>query len=108
VSINSEEVHSDAFTWYEEGEELSISSDETPIAFAVAASSAFPPLFPPVEISHRTLMCGQKDFPKAHCLTDGGVYDNLGINRVLEKTAGSKLLLVSDAEGDFDAEYEKD
>jgi predicted acylesterase/phospholipase RssA len=49
------------------------------VAYVVAASSAFPPLFPPVEISHLTLSCDRYEFGDDQCLTDGGVYDNLGI-----------------------------
>jgi predicted acylesterase/phospholipase RssA len=97
----------DGFTWYEKGEQRTVKSDETPVAFSVAASSAFPPLFPPIEISADTLVCSHRDFDKPHCLTDGGVYDNLGVNRLLERMGETSLLLVSDAEGDFDSEFEK-
>lgn len=47
------------------------------ISRAVAASSAFPPVFPPMKIK-------DKDYPASMgeyvTLTDGGVYDNLGVN----------------------------
>jgi len=47
------------------------------ISRAVAASSAFPPVFPPLKIK-------DKDYPASMgeyvTLTDGGVYDNLGVN----------------------------
>ena len=46
-------------------------------------------------------------FQKTHCLTDGGVYDNLGISKLTKDAKDSDLLLVSDAEGDFDSEFEK-
>ena len=88
----------------------SIRAPNTRIAFAVAASSAFPPLFPPIEISHQTLYCGQEAFPNSFYLADGGVYDNLGIEQIVVKDQDNlpfELLLVSDAEGSFDAEFNK-
>lgn len=50
------------------------------ISTAVAASSAFPPVFPPLRVS-------EEEFPNDHTeyvsLTDGGVYDNLGVNPLM-------------------------
>ncbi|CCE97862.1 K07001 [Sinorhizobium fredii HH103] len=50
------------------------------ISRAVAASSAFPPVFPPLRL-------GAEVYPNALAeyvtLTDGGVYDNLGVNPLL-------------------------
>lgn len=50
------------------------------ISTAVAASSAFPPVFPPLRVS-------EEDYPNDHTeyvtLTDGGVYDNLGVNPLM-------------------------
>lgn len=57
-------------------------SDDIPISKAVAASSAFPPVFSPVAISHQTLNVEVEDFPNTEYLSDGGVYDNLGIRRL--------------------------
>ena len=51
-----------------------------PISKAVAASSAFPPVYPPLIIK-------KKHYPvtgvRYVALTDGGVYDNLGVNPLL-------------------------
>jgi predicted acylesterase/phospholipase RssA len=67
------------FMWSEKGKEKDpISSPNTRVDFAVAASSAFPPLFPPIAISHEILSCDIEKFPNPFYLTDGGVYDNLG------------------------------
>jgi predicted acylesterase/phospholipase RssA len=109
---------SSSFNWYEKKEDKQtglykeepkdVYIEETPVSFAVAASSAFPPLFPPIEVSHSKLVCSREKFPTPFRLTDGGVYDNLGINRLLERTSAVGLLLISDAEGDFDADYEKE
>ncbi|MGY3080257.1 hypothetical protein ACVWZZ_006665 [Bradyrhizobium sp. LM6.10] len=94
-----------------DGEADLITSDEMRVSFAVAASSAFPPLFPPIEISYQTLVSSQGEFPNPHYLSDGGVYDNLGINPwIWSNTDGSKVfdkLIVSIAEGYFDSEYDK-
>jgi predicted acylesterase/phospholipase RssA len=48
------------------------------IAMAVAASSAFPPAFTPVEVSNKILQVDASSLPFPHFLTDGGVFDNLG------------------------------
>jgi predicted acylesterase/phospholipase RssA len=101
------------FRWhdirYDNPLERSIAAPNTPIAFAVAASSAFPPLFPPIEISNETLFCDKEVFPYSHYLTDGGVYDNLGIDKLIEfhKTIPDlDLFIASDAQGNFDSELD--
>jgi predicted acylesterase/phospholipase RssA len=96
------------FMWYENDKEEYVECPQTPVAFACAASSAFPPLFPPIEVSHETLFCSQARFPNALYLTDGGVYDNLGVDRLLwyHKQANDiDLFVVSNAEGSFDSEF---
>jgi predicted acylesterase/phospholipase RssA len=101
------------FRWhdkYDDPLDRSIVAPNTPIAFAVAASSAFPPLFPPIEISNETLFCDKEMFPYSHYLTDGGVYDNLGIDRLswFQKTRPElDLIIASDAEGNFDSELDR-
>jgi predicted acylesterase/phospholipase RssA len=74
------------------------------LSVAVAASAAFPPLFPPVPISRETLSADQNKFPHTHYLTDGGIYDNLGLQELWRLTESSNFaaLLVSDAGGNFD------
>ncbi|MEP4038990.1 patatin-like phospholipase family protein [Pseudophaeobacter sp.] len=61
------------------------------VAQAVAASSAFPPILSPVKIKVRkkdwsdlpgTEFFGQDDYMTELHLTDGGVYDNLGLERI--------------------------
>ncbi len=64
------------------------------IARAVAASSAFPPVFPPLRLS-------EQDYPPGEqfeyvTLTDGGVYDNLGVNPLLRERNGLDYVIVSD------------
>ena len=57
-------------------------TDPVPVATAVAASAAFPALLPAMERTFTFTRDGQE---QQHCvlLTDGGVYDNLGLS-VLE------------------------
>lgn len=61
---------------------------------AVAASSAFPPVFPPLRVD-------QSDYPVAGVdyvtLSDGGVYDNLGVNPLLRRRNALDYVIVSDA-----------
>lgn len=78
------------------------------LAEAVAASSAFPPFLSPLRLkldpAQFTLREGTDvDDPKFRAqvfLTDGGVYDNLG----LETASGYRNLLVSDGGGDYEVE----
>lgn len=100
------------YMWYEVDEhgflrerEVSKITTHLQIAFAVAASSAFPPMFPPVPITARLLQLQNNDFPNAQYVTDGGVYDNLGIERPLwyfEQKNELDAFIVSDAGGTFD------
>ncbi len=61
------------------------------IAEAVAASACFPPIFGPIKI--------RKDGKVIGHLTDGGVYDNTGMEPVWNS---NKVVLVSDAGTPFD------
>ena len=105
------------FMWYEPDEQGFLNENEhwlpsshLEIAFAVAASSAFPPLFPPVRITANTLQVKNSAFPIAQFITDGGVYDNLGIERPLwyfEQKKELDAFIVSDAGGTLDWTTEK-
>ena len=87
--------------WDSQDEEHAIIAPGTPVALAVAASSAFPPLFPPIEISNEMLSCDVKEFPHPQYITDGGVYDNLGLETAWKRY---KTVLVSDGGGKMSAE----
>jgi predicted acylesterase/phospholipase RssA len=85
-------------------------NNNLPVALAVAASSSFPALFSPVRLT-------QQDFPandyfSVPCaLTDGGVYENLGIRgdqvfcqrtaEVLPPPPKGLGLIISDGQGRF-------
>lgn len=78
------------------------------LATAVAASSAFPPFLSPMELDLDPALFQKVDgadlyddvsFRKHLKLTDGGVYDNLGLETVSKRF---KTLLVSDAGAPFD------
>ena len=74
---------------------------ELPIAMAVGASAAFPPYLSPAYIDvpagaivaqrGADLCC--EPFTRRLCLTDGGVYDNLGLEPVWKRY---KAILISD------------
>jgi NTE family protein len=79
------------------------------LAVVVAASSAFPPALSPVELDLNpedftpgsgTDLQGD-EFRTQVVLTDGGVYDNLGLETAWKRY---KTILVSDAGGGFSAE----
>lgn len=77
-----------------------------PLAKAVAASSAFPPLLSPVvlkdpgsfEAVEGADLAGNPAYTRKLYLTDGGVYDNLGLETVWNRCA---TVLVSDAGAPF-------
>lgn len=85
---------------------------EWSVAFAVAASSSFPPIFGPVSVP-----ADQDDFKKGNYkekdrrklisklyLSDGGVYDNLGIQPISNT---HQSILVSNCGAPFDFEISK-
>lgn len=82
-----------------------------PLALAVAASSAFPPVLSPVEMrvdpASFTPGSGQDlqrpPFTSKVILSDGGVYDNLGLETVWKRY---RTVLVSDAGGQMQPEEE--
>jgi NTE family protein len=82
-----------------------------PLAYAVAASSAFPPVLSPYELRLKdsdfepgTGMDLQRPpFTTRVVLTDGGVYDNLGLETAWKR---HQTVLVSDAGGKTQAEEE--
>ncbi|MGO6847958.1 MULTISPECIES: patatin-like phospholipase family protein [Rhizobium] len=63
-----------------EHESGTASASNFSISRAVAASSAFPPVFPPLKIDADVYPNALTEYVT---LTDGGVYDNLGINPLL-------------------------
>jgi predicted acylesterase/phospholipase RssA len=78
-----------------------------PISLAVAASSAFPPLFPPVPITRKDLNASERDMPlEPDYLSDGGVFDNLGFEKFARMEFGGddrpQWIVLSDAGASFD------
>jgi predicted acylesterase/phospholipase RssA len=82
-----------------EAELLEVQCDHLPIERAVACSAAFPGVFPPRLLEAEDLGLGsEKDL--RHLLTDGGVFDNLGVRMLARVARGDRTydeLLVSDA-----------
>ena len=80
------------------------------IAVAVAASSAFPPVLSPLklELEERDFTPGNEPLHRPPyttdvCLTDGGVYDNLGLETAWKRY---KTILVSDGGGKIEPDPE--
>jgi predicted acylesterase/phospholipase RssA len=73
------------------------------IGLSVAASSAFPPLFPPVELSLSQLGATSEHFPQnKERLSDGGVWDNVGVSAIIDAQGRgigkeNEILVISDA-----------
>jgi NTE family protein len=86
-----------------------IMNPTTTVAEAVAASSAFPPVLSParLEFQHNkwselnTGECGREPFTTKIALSDGGVYDNMGIETAWKRC---KRVLVSDGGGKYQPE----
>jgi NTE family protein len=72
-----------------------------PLARAVAASSAFPPVFPPMKLDKKDYNVPDVDYIT---LTDGGVYDNLGANPLFRERNALDYALISDAGKPFEIE----
>jgi len=68
--------------------------NDFPISRAVAASSAFPPVFPPLRVDRDIYPVAGADYVT---LTDGGVYDNLGVNPLFRTRNNVHYAFVSDA-----------
>lgn len=69
-------------------------ASDFPLARAVAASSAFPPVFPPLRLDEKVYKYAARcDYVT---LSDGGLYDNLGVNPGLAALNKLDYLLVSD------------
>jgi NTE family protein len=81
---------------------------DVPLAQAVAASSAFPPVFSPIILETDPARWSEGE-PIDHLdqlrsrivLTDGGVYDNMGLETLLNAV---DVMLVSDAGAPFEVE----
>ncbi|MDF0490016.1 patatin-like phospholipase family protein [Sphingomonas sp. H39-1-10] len=81
-----------------------------PLSRIVAASSAFPPFFCPIEVDFAGQTVkpvagadrNEGDFLKRAILADGGIYDNMGLEPIWKRYG---TLLVSNAGGAFDEEH---
>lgn len=88
-----------------------VRSPRRSIAEAVAASSAFPPVLSPARLKFQhgdwsdlnTDQCGRPPFTTKVVLSDGGVYDNMGIETAWKRC---KRVLVSDGGGKYQPEEE--
>ena len=81
---------------------------DVPLAVAVAASSAFPPIFSPIVLStdpdawtEGSKLPNLEKLRKRIVLADGGVYDNMGLESLIDNV---DITLVSDAGAPFDVE----
>lgn len=83
------------------------------LSYAVAASSAFPPLFPPLKLTEDMLGNPDSDeFRVPLYLSDGGVFDNLGFegfrSNPTPRARQPNALIISNAGGSFRSEFGND
>jgi NTE family protein len=71
-----------------------VSAEQFPLSKAVAASSAFPPVFPPLRVEQDVYPSDEVEYIT---LTDGGVYDNLGVNPLFRGRNKLDYAVISDA-----------
>src|SRR6185436_4107845 len=80
-----------------------IPNPDLPVARVVAASSAFPPVLSPVKLELNpndwrqlpgSYLFGESELKECMLLTDGGVYDNMGLEAIYDRC---RTVLVSDA-----------
>ena len=91
-------------------------TDHIPLAFAVAASSAFPPVFSPILLkTDPTTWRDGETLPNLNALrevivlADGGIYDNMGLEAFFphtDKPRSTDIVLVSDAGAPCEIEEE--
>jgi NTE family protein len=77
-----------------------VEAQDFAVSRAVAASSAFPPVFNPLVLTNAEYPPQAKDVEYAS-LTDGGAYDNLGINPLLSERNEVSYAVVSDGGSPF-------
>lgn len=97
-SFSSEGFHYRIDREYQKVPAVKIS--DQPIGLAVAASSAVPTVFHPVKMTPRTTALPERTIGRERMvLTDGGVYDNLGITPFVShlREWGCETVFVSDA-----------
>jgi predicted acylesterase/phospholipase RssA len=75
------------------GPPADVPAENAPVALVVAASSAYPALFSPILVNASMLLAPPDRLPEAHFLSDGGLFDNLGVE---------ELKLLAASAGDFD------
>lgn len=87
-----------------------VQNPDLPVARVVAASSAFPPVLSPVELAFdpsdwtpfaNAKLGNRDDLKRSLMLTDGGVYDNMGLEAIWDRCS---TVLVSDAGAPLDAD----
>ncbi len=79
------------------------------VALGVAASSAYPALFPPVQVTRRLIEATHDEMPHTRYLADGGVYENLGTRARLRlaPTDDRGPLVVCDAQRETGTLFEE-
>ncbi len=92
--------------------------DNIRLSYAVAASSAFPPLFPPLRLTWDRIGRASEGGFSTIALTDGGVFDNLGFEKfatldgIRKEQEGKEpqidAVLISDAGGTFNSAIRDD
>lgn len=101
----SKDKFSDSLYVYNKG--IKFRSDNIPVAFAVACSTAVPFLFHPMTIP-KEFFINEKDYVKVSpALVDGGVYDNQGIHKLTEKSSSYKcdIIICSDGSAPYKRKY---
>ena len=92
ITTFSKNKFSDSFYEYNKG--IKFRSENIPLSFAVACSTAVPVPFHPMRIP-KEYFVDEKQFGLIKpALVDGGVYDNQGIHKLTEKSSNYKCDII--------------
>jgi len=80
-----------------------VPAEQFHLSKAVAASSAFPPVFPPLRLEQDVYPSDEVEYIT---LTDGGVYDNLGVNPLFRGRNHLDYAIISDAGKPFANDFQ--
>lgn len=101
----SKNKFSDSFYEYNKG--IKFKSEDIPLSFSVACSTAVPGPFHPMSI-RKNYFVDEKQFSLIRpALVDGGVYDNQGIHKLTEKSSNYKcdIIICSDGSAPYKRVY---
>jgi NTE family protein len=94
-------------SYYRYDKEIKFKSENFPVSYAVACSTAVPYPFHPLNIP-KSYYANEEDFGKVKpALVDGGIYDNQGIHKITQTSSSYKcdIVICSDGSSPFTRKF---